>query len=115
MCYRAVVSKIPEPACELNCLDACNKHSVVMSCRLRFRCGNGMIFPRCSGGIQMSITLMILFAAGSIAQEINTDYERHADFSHYKKFSFEKVETILSESLKSPCGSGSVSNRSDQI
>jgi hypothetical protein len=40
------------------------------------------------------ITLMILFlVAGSLAQEINTDYDRNADFSHYKTFSFEKVET----------------------
>jgi len=37
---------------------------------------------------------MILFlVAGSLAQEINTDYDRNADFSHYKTFSFEKVET----------------------
>ena len=42
----------------------------------------------------MSITLMILFlVAGSLAQETNTDYDRNADFSHYKTFSFEKVET----------------------
>jgi len=42
----------------------------------------------------MSITLMILsLVAGSLAQEINTDYDRKADFSHYKTFSFEKVET----------------------
>jgi hypothetical protein len=33
----------------------------------------------------MSITLMILsLVAGSLAQEINTDYDRNADFSHYK-------------------------------
>jgi hypothetical protein len=42
----------------------------------------------------MAITLMILFlAAGSLAQEIKTDYDRKADFSRYKTFSFEKVET----------------------
>ena len=42
----------------------------------------------------MSITLMILsLVAGSLAQEINTDYDRNADFSHYKTFSFEKIET----------------------
>jgi hypothetical protein len=45
----------PEPACELNCSDACTKRSVFMSCRLRFRCGNGMIFPRCSGGIHFPL------------------------------------------------------------
>jgi len=37
---------------------------------------------------------MILFlVAGSLAQEIKTDYDRNAHFSHYKTFSFEKVET----------------------
>lgn len=42
----------------------------------------------------MSITLVILsLVAGSLAQEIKTDYDRKADFSHYKTFSFEKVET----------------------
>src|SRR5215831_8189857 len=41
-----------------------------------------------------SITLMILsFVAGSFSQEIRIDYDRNADFSHYKTFSFEKVET----------------------
>ena len=42
----------------------------------------------------MSITLMILsLVTVSIAQEIKTDYDRKADFSQYKTFSFEKVET----------------------
>jgi hypothetical protein len=42
----------------------------------------------------MSITLMIpSLVARSFAQEIKTDYDRKADFSHYKTFSFEKVET----------------------
>ena len=42
----------------------------------------------------MAITLMILFlAVESLAQEIKTDYDRKADFSRYKTFSFEKVET----------------------
>jgi Domain of unknown function (DUF4136) len=42
----------------------------------------------------MSITLVILsLVAGSLAQEIKTDYDRKADFSLYKTFSFEKVET----------------------
>src|SRR5690349_11128876 len=42
----------------------------------------------------MSITLAILsLVAGSLAQEIKTDYDRKADFSLYKTFSFEKVET----------------------
>lgn len=42
----------------------------------------------------MSIALMVVsFVAGSLAQEIKTDYDRKADFSQYKTFSFEKVET----------------------
>ena len=42
----------------------------------------------------MSIALMIVsLVAGSLAQEIKTDYDRNADFSHYKTFSFEKIET----------------------
>src|SRR5258708_25422327 len=42
----------------------------------------------------MSIPLMILsLVAGSLAQEIKTDFDRKADFGHYKTFSFEKVET----------------------
>lgn len=42
----------------------------------------------------LSITLMIVsLAAGCLAQEIKTDYDRKADFSQYKTFSFEKVET----------------------
>ena len=42
----------------------------------------------------ISITLMILsLIAGSLAQEIKTDYDRKADFRRYKTFSFEKVET----------------------
>jgi hypothetical protein len=41
-----------------------------------------------------SLTFIILsFAAGAFAQEIKTDYDRKADFSLYKTFSFEKVET----------------------
>ena len=42
----------------------------------------------------MSITLVIFpLVAGSLAQEIKTDYDRNADFGHYKTFSFEKIET----------------------
>lgn len=42
----------------------------------------------------MSITFTILsLVAGALAQEIKTDYDRNADFSHYKTFSFEKIET----------------------
>lgn len=41
----------------------------------------------------MSVAFIISLVAGSFAQEIKTDYDRNADFSHYKTFSFEKVET----------------------
>ena len=42
----------------------------------------------------MAITLVILsLVAASLAQEIKTDYNRNADFSQYKTFSFEKVDT----------------------
>lgn len=37
----------------------------------------------------MSLSLV----ARSVAQETKTDYDRNADFSRYKTFSFEKVET----------------------
>lgn len=43
---------------------------------------------------RISITLLILsLVAGSLAQEIKTDYDRKIDFGHYKTFSFEKIET----------------------
>lgn len=42
----------------------------------------------------MTIILMIVsLVAGSLAQETKTDYDRKADFSQYKTFSFEKIET----------------------
>ena len=37
--------------------------------------------------------MMLSLVAGSLAQEIKTDYDRKADFNRYKTFSFEKVET----------------------
>jgi len=37
--------------------------------------------------------MILSLVAGSLAQQINTDYDRNADFSHYKTFSFEKIET----------------------
>jgi hypothetical protein len=35
----------------------------------------------------------LLLAAGSFAQDVKTDYDRAADFSHYKTYSWEKVHT----------------------
>lgn len=37
--------------------------------------------------------LILSLVAGSLAQEIKTDYDRKAEFSHYKTFYFEKVDT----------------------
>ena len=42
----------------------------------------------------MSVTfIIVLLVASSLAQETQTDYDRTVDFSRYKTFSFEKVET----------------------
>ena len=42
----------------------------------------------------ISLTLMVLsLVASSLAQDIKTDYDRKADFGHYKTFSFEKIQT----------------------
>src|SRR5215469_10152809 len=42
----------------------------------------------------MSVTfIIVLLVASSLAQETETDYDRTVDFSRYKTFSFEKVET----------------------
>ena len=43
-------------------------------------------------------SISVIFAicalvAGGLAQEIRTDYDRKADFSQYKTFSFDKIET----------------------
>ena len=36
---------------------------------------------------------MLLTAAASFAQQVKTDYDRTADFTHYKTYSWEKVQT----------------------
>jgi len=42
----------------------------------------------------MSVTfIIVLIVASSLAQETQTDYDRTVDFSRYKTFSFERVET----------------------
>jgi len=52
------------------------------------------IFKQMSRPATMTTTFIILvLVVGSFAQEIKTDYDRTADFSHYKTFSFEKVES----------------------
>src|ERR1700676_3980000 len=40
-----------------------------------------------------SAGIALLFATASFAQQVKTDYDRSADFSHYKTYSWEKVQT----------------------
>src|SRR6267154_6784242 len=39
------------------------------------------------------VGVALLFASVSFAQQVKTDYDRSADFSHYKTYSWEKVQT----------------------
>jgi hypothetical protein len=40
-----------------------------------------------------SVGIVLLFATASFAQQVKTDYDRSADFSQYKTYSWEKVQT----------------------
>jgi len=40
-----------------------------------------------------SIGIALLFATGSFAQQVKTNYDRSANFSQYKTYSWEKVQT----------------------
>jgi len=40
-----------------------------------------------------SVGTALLFATASFAQQVKTDYDRTTDFSHYKTYSWEKVQT----------------------
>src|ERR1700756_5724503 len=40
-----------------------------------------------------SAAIAMLFATASFAQQVKTDYDRGADFSQYKTYSWEKVQT----------------------
>ena len=40
-----------------------------------------------------SVGAALLFASASFAQQVKTDYDRSADFSRYKTYSWEKVQT----------------------
>src|ERR1700675_5037369 len=40
-----------------------------------------------------SAGIVFLFATASFAQQVKTDYDRSADFSQYKTYSWEKVQT----------------------
>jgi Domain of unknown function (DUF4136) len=43
--------------------------------------------------IFQSAGIMLLFATASFAQQVKTDYDRSANFSQYKTYSWEKVQT----------------------
>src|ERR1700733_2102253 len=43
--------------------------------------------------ILTSIGIMLLFTAVSSAQQVKTDYDRSANFSQYKTYSWQKVQT----------------------
>jgi hypothetical protein len=40
-----------------------------------------------------SVGIMLLAATASFAQQVKTDYDRNADFTQYKTYSWEKVQT----------------------
>jgi hypothetical protein len=40
-----------------------------------------------------SIGIVLLFATATLAQQVKTDYDRSANFSQYKTYSWEKVQT----------------------
>src|ERR1700758_2601573 len=40
-----------------------------------------------------SVGITLLFAAASFAQQVKTDYDRNANFSQYKTYSWEKIQT----------------------
>ena len=40
-----------------------------------------------------SVGIALLFATASFAQQVKTDYDRSANFSQYKTYSWEKVQT----------------------
>jgi hypothetical protein len=43
--------------------------------------------------ISASVGIALLFATASFAQQVKTDYDRSTDFSQYKTYSWEKVQT----------------------
>src|ERR1700733_7388415 len=40
-----------------------------------------------------SVGIALLFATATFAQQVKTDYDRNANFSRYKTYSWEKVQT----------------------
>src|ERR1700741_2846282 len=56
--------------------------------------------------ILTSVVVFVLTAA-SLAQQVKTDYDRDANFTKYKTFSFEKIDTkdpLLVDRIKSAIG-----------
>jgi hypothetical protein len=41
----------------------------------------------------VSVGIMLVFATATFGQQVKTDYDRSADFSQYKTYSWEKVQT----------------------
>ena len=41
----------------------------------------------------LTSVVMLVLTAASFAQQVKTDYDRNANFSNYKTFSFEKIQT----------------------
>ena len=42
----------------------------------------------------VSMGLVVFLASASFAQEVKTDYDRAANFSQYKTYSWKKVQTL---------------------
>jgi hypothetical protein len=58
--------------------------------------------------IGAAVGLMLVLAAASFAQDVKSDYDHSADFSQYKTFSWEKVQTkdpLMVDRIKSAVNS----------
>src|SRR5258707_2976466 len=58
--------------------------------------------------IATSVGLMLLLACVSFAQEVKTDYDHNANFSQYKTYSWERVQTkdpLMVDRIKSAVNS----------
>jgi hypothetical protein len=61
-------------------------------------------FMKVQSKIATSVGLMLLLACASFAREIKTDYDHNANFSQYKTYSWQKVQTkdpLLVDRIKS--------------
>src|ERR1700680_1156130 len=55
-----------------------------------------------------TVGVALLLTSASFAQQVKTDYDRSADFSHYKTYSWEKVQTsdpLWVDRIKEPVNS----------